>query len=1338
MNQFQVDLYDFCSDQVKDVLKTFCDRVNHSQADTLIIMAHKAVQLFYILLAQGHIHKQVAKKVIISNFALDFSCRSLKGRKIAILDDIVISGTSIASTVNRLLSFGVCQDDIEVIAIAIDQDYFAMNFENTKGVSVLHCDFDPEDAPCIELSAVISKVFSYYGVPYDVDFPVYEGLPIQAEQLNTLHNSLFWDVTDVSNANQRAGCVDVYTLSPTQPVRHRLWTTIGADLEDCANVKIRLYIKRYPDGSRECCAVPMLLFREISVDSLGILYDRLKPADQALFLNEQVPCLAQMRYLEFFVAHQLYLIFSEITSLGRGFMFRENIAKQLFGPIDGETVCRHLGVPGPGTGGAPLLRFSHAAADHSSLIAQYKQSEIYLRNCEESADWAGGDAYQLGCWINQFIFNPFLWWYDTKEIPVRRELREEALHYVRDYEKIERNLFRLKNGLPMSALRQMLQDRAPDLSDREADNAISAFLDRAIDEGIIVPTIHYSEDGKYLCRAYRHGEDLPFGAADQYRLVYFLQVIGKSIRDAEGGENGPPPTIAEISLEKMIVLFYQMGLKQGNIFNRFLGFDNINIIHSFLSLHGAIQGFTDAKQETHIYSERDEKGNRYITWLTKWLSKADLIKTKQISDADESSQTILLDKVEQYLKDNQRSTASGTVMEHIDSLAELITTWYNAMAKTSRRVFRDNITALTSCANRFVYASAIATELHYFSKYWHHQALYALQDPHSSQQLVNRLTDSKDNAEYTSNITRALHSGREKAFWRRGNYAQKVIKEVKNFLNSTGTSLWAQLWDGADTWPDHNTDDLKVYTTMAEGLLYFFSAAFECLKSLDFWAYGTLPPNYLRRKEAYLLAVESIDLLDRSLFNGLEKIAKLPEAELGQKVAAFQQLVGEGLFSSKRCVDHIEDFVRRKDPTYTVTYRSALILDIAALDPRQTDEVFLHFWERLPEEDIKTTLNIIRFPAELDRAPYAKYGIFFGQNGRRVLDAQADDLENEAVKFGTFLYTAFQKLCSMLNGQVYQVRGILLPHIIPAPDTQFEHNLHRNIADNAKSFYDHVIQPLESCYEDQWQMQLILGLDHLVGESFLDLFPDWRSITLKGIPGAEWITSCILYGKEHVRLNAGPDNLMDKIAYSQLKVNCGASTGLGLLLRLPGRVVCLSCNHIFEHYSPENPATASSAYCPDATFNLKPLTGIRRYSSPSEILPAEDEVLVLEPCWNGNIPFEVSKLVSIEDLAGASMLMECICYGCNEEDQMKWIRSMHVAGPIEKGYCQIGGAVDQIQAGFSGGVYVKNGPQSDLRIIGIHEGRFDNRKEARMIPCSSIKVALKKIPERSVQYGKRT
>lgn len=1342
MNQYQVDLYDFCNDEVTRAIKKFCQRVNNSDADVFIIMAHKAVLLFYLLLAQGHITKRAEEKVIISNLALDFDCRYLKGKKIAILDDIVISGTTIASTVNKLRAVGVCQDDIDVIAIAIDKDYFNMSFENTRGASVLHCDFTPKDASCIELSAVISKVFSYYGVPYDVDFPVYEQVSISQKVLDTLHNNLLWTEVDVSNGNQRTGNIDVYTLSPGQPILERLWAAIGANLGGCADIKIRLYIKRYPDGSRECCIVPMCLFKEIPQDELSTLYDLLKPANQSLALSEEEPWKAQMRYLEFYIAHQMFIIFSELTSLDRRVTFYKNIVKQLFGPIDGETVCCHLSASRIQSNGTPLV-IHRAQADYSEIIKEYRQSDIYNNLCKESSNWDYGSEYQKGCWINQFIFSFFLWWYDTKEILVRNTLKARRLHYVKDYKTIQTYLYRLKNGLPMSALRQMLQalvadlSNEPNLSDQEAESAISVFIDRAIDEGIIVPTIHYSADEKYLCRAYRHGEDLPFGAADQYRLVLFLHSLGTYICKAEDCE---VPAVAEISLEKMIVLFYQMGLRRGNIFNRFLGFDETDIIHSFLSVHGSIQGYTSPDAIPHIYSERAADGTLYITWLTSWLYEAKLIgKRPENADTIVSAQPIpiMLDETQKYLEENQRSAVSDEVRLSIDSIAELISSWYNGMIKTGKRKeFRDDVTALTSCANRFVYLSAIATEIHYFNNYWKNQAEYALQEIGDSQHLVGRLTDSKDNSRYTATIIQGLHSGRDKILWRHPNTdegkdqnkAQEVIDMVANdFLGSTGASVWTQLWSRVDEEPAGDTYQLNLYTNMAEAFLYFFSASFECLKSTEFWDNGTLPPDYASYKSSYLERAMCTSKLDGSLFDALEEVAELDGANLERKSTQLHNLICEALFSSEQCVKKIEALVRDMDPTYTVSYESALILDIATLDHNQIESALLRFWEQLPDDHAKTELNLIRFPRdEEDHSPFYKYGIFLGHIGRQVLDSHPSVGKNKSLQYGNFLYTAFETVCSLLNGRLCQIRGILLPHIIQG--STFNHNLQRNIDKYAGDFYESIVEPLEACYDGKWKMQLVLGLDRHVDQRFIEVFQTWQTRTLNlPIGRAEWITNCMVCGRSHAEIVSKP-SLMDRITYSQLNINCGHDQGLGLLLRLSDRVVCVSCNHIFTDYSKENEPCAVSAYDSEVKFPLRPLAQIRHYQSDAYILPAQEEVILLEPCWNGNIPFDLSMLISLEDWADPEVDAKCRCYGGNGEDPMKWVSSIHVGGAIPKGYYQIdaddGKDLNGIQMGFSGGTYVRTDTQADHQIIGIHEGRFDGRTRARMIPRVSVQAAI--------------
>ena len=572
-----------------------------------------------------------------------------------------------------------------------------------------------------------------------------------------------------------------------------------------------------------------------------------------------------------------------------------------------------------------------------------------------------------------------------------------------------------------------------------------------------------------------------------------------------------------------------------------------------------------------------------------------------------------------------------------------------------------------------------------------------------------------------------------KVNWRNEKKAGEVINGVKNFLNSTSANVWIQLWSDIDTNSDYKSDELKTYTNIAEGFLYFFSACLECFKSGEFWSSGIMPQSYGDYKKCYLQLANSTALLDEALFNEIERIAKLDANDLGEKGRQLDKLVQDGLFSSEECVCKIEEKVRELYPTYTVSYKSALILDINALNPNQIEEALMRFWEQLPEDGTKTTLNLIRFPEELNTSPYVKYGIFLGEKTSQPLDVQPGRNGNEIAETGEFLFRAFETLCALLNGKIYEIRGILLPHIMPGPTSLFRHNLQRNIKRNASEFYNTVIKPLEACYDDKWQMQLVLGLDRYVDRHFIDSFSEWTSIILdKCVEGAKWVSTCIVCGKDCIRLNDDCNSLMDRIAYSQLNVECGGNRGLGLFLRLSERIVCISCNHIFVEHSTEVQAMAVSAYSPNTIFALKPLSDIHQYVNNDYNLWAKDEVIVLEPCWNGDIPFEISKLMSIEDMTKESGSMNCMCYGCNEENQMIWVDSMHVIGPIEKGYYQIGGEIGEIQDGFSGGIYVRNDSNADRRIIGIHEGRFNREEEARMIPWSSNQVALNKVLERGI------
>ena len=63
MFHYKRDIFDFFPN--KSILQGFCDKINQCDADVYLVMAHKAVQLFNVLLNQNHLHADIKGKIIV-------------------------------------------------------------------------------------------------------------------------------------------------------------------------------------------------------------------------------------------------------------------------------------------------------------------------------------------------------------------------------------------------------------------------------------------------------------------------------------------------------------------------------------------------------------------------------------------------------------------------------------------------------------------------------------------------------------------------------------------------------------------------------------------------------------------------------------------------------------------------------------------------------------------------------------------------------------------------------------------------------------------------------------------------------------------------------------------------------------------------------------------------------------------------------------------------------------------------------------------------------------------------------------------------------------------------
>lgn len=1309
MYKYEYDICEFCPETFQKAIALYCENISNSDADIFVLMAHKAVSLFKVLLEQKHISlTSISNKIIVSNQALYFNCDYFCGKKVTIIDDIVISGTSIASTVNQLLNIGVEQNDINIVVLAIDKKYFAMDFNKKNGSSALICDTILEDSNCIELSYYISNIFSLYGIPYNVDFPLYKADNFDGNITGSYNYNLIWDVIEIPNNHpnkQRNNNTTITTLFPRKCVRNLLWEKIGVNLEECVHLKIRLYKKKYPNGKNETFIMPICVFKGIKPIDLDDLFILFKPMSD-IKVDSDDESVAKFHFVQFYIAHQLYMVFKSIVSFKADYESFKKSIFLLFGKIDSNKVLDSIDNPID-----KELRINH----NFELPQDYNSN--FFTDFGSNNNWNSSfqDTQELNsCEINHRILTPFLWWYDTTEINIREELKKDPKNYVLDFNDIKSMPSRLNSGFSLPFLQNVLKETVPNY---DSENAISAFLDKAIDEGVIVPTVYCNNERTHLCRIYRHGEDLPFSLADQCRLLYFLKVLGEQISDIVCPDKG----IAPISMEKIIVLFYQIGLKRGGIFNRFLGFDNIKLLRPFLSVHGVIEGFIDTTEmksksiKEHFYSEKDD-GDEYITWLTKWLSSNLFINFKNKSNKHIVCNINIL-KIDNFLKENERNCMSDTIKSEIWDIALMLSTWYNDMAKQNKKdQFKEDATIVTSCSDTYVFASAIATEIHYFSKYWQNQV---------KETIVRSCTFADINMELTSiyakksttNIEQALNSGRKKIMWFEENQAASVVTKVESILKKIGMSSWVKLWTSIIDAQYIASSDLKNLIDQTIGFIYFFSSCYDCLKYEGFWTSGLKPQNYDRYKELYEIQCHKTDLLRKNIFVMLDEIIELTDFE--QKKLAFNKLVLAEINDSDTTVQRIELEIESNSPTYTIEYKSALVFDIRSIDDAFTEMAIYEIWDQLDDADAKNQINIVRFPAVSLSQGFIRYGFFYYISS-----------ENDPIHCGEFLLEIYSTLLKKISGRIYEIRAIIFPDV--PPGFRFKHNVEKNIHKYAREFENEVVDAFKKFYELDTKQQLIFALTPFVPDDLCNMIKNscWDDTCCPNKLDAESNFDRIIICKnKHIMADISKKN----ISYSIVKIVGGSKWGTGFLVKTNNQVLCITCNHVLSN-SKDNHFMAVSSYQDITKFPIIPIKKVIECDYKKESLSASDEIAILVPQWDGKIPFDIDNIISIDDLCSNLLLdipCECLCYGYPNEDSYEYNLSKCLRFEnnvvLSRGYYEtsiIADDEDIIDGGYSGGIIIPC--DNPNYIIGIHEGRNGGHK-GRMILRSTIRDIIMEV-----------
>lgn len=153
-------------------IMNFAQTITDTVADVFIVMSRKAACFIRFLERHGNISFDGE---LVTDRILDINLKQFAGKNVVIIDDVVVSGTTIYSIVEKLKS--VNAQSIRVFVLGVNEEFYNPKLfqyidEDGKEKNYLQAPYLPvSDAACMRICSNIVSTFALDLSPYDVDFP---------------------------------------------------------------------------------------------------------------------------------------------------------------------------------------------------------------------------------------------------------------------------------------------------------------------------------------------------------------------------------------------------------------------------------------------------------------------------------------------------------------------------------------------------------------------------------------------------------------------------------------------------------------------------------------------------------------------------------------------------------------------------------------------------------------------------------------------------------------------------------------------------------------------------------------------------------------------------------------------------------------------------------------------------------------------------------------------------------------------------------------------------------------------------------------------------------------
>lgn len=524
-------------------------------SDIFIFMARKAACFFDCL---RELKITDVRGLALSDRILDMDLSILKGRKVTLVDDCVFSGTTLYHARDIVLKAGAVQCD--TIALTINEDWIRPTLlpggSEADELNFSLPLFKQNDSQCVQQCFDVVRAISIFPRPYDVDFPHTLTSKISNENLDKLIHTSGWQAYDVSTNYQIANGVRAFTLIPDLHVQRGFMDEYNGLNDNIKVAKVRLYVKMLSNNSWSIRLVPIIMLGAIQSNALS--------GEESIFGQEMENMLNELGFTS---SRSRYRLLHFLVSWA--------LLRRFVKVINDQSGCRI----------DECLRFDLAEMSFGSKFAGASATMLdLLKSVSFPLPVNEPDSpiiTQFGCKIKRVenpqelvsaCLEPFIWLYKNLEIPARKLVLEKGLKACLD--DGHNDLTRLRRGFSPHRLIERLRSKHFNVV-----RYVSLFLDKAIDLGIAVPTM--VDDGGVLYRAFRHGEDAVFGEAEERLCIIALEtyMINRGITSIYG-----------LELQKFIVLFTQIAVRDGSLLERLNTSESVNIGCRVISIKGYLHG----------------------------------------------------------------------------------------------------------------------------------------------------------------------------------------------------------------------------------------------------------------------------------------------------------------------------------------------------------------------------------------------------------------------------------------------------------------------------------------------------------------------------------------------------------------------------------------------------------------------------------------------------------------------------------------------------------------------------------------------------------------------------